>query len=88
MAEKEMKASEKLNKAYPDKEWTTENILELARNLLAEVGDLNGDAMYRLSMLAMESVEQGDEVRVALNKLRTGFWQAQGKESPETDTAL
>ena len=67
-----MSALDDLHNAVPG--LSTEKILKLGERILKEEGDLNGQMIYRLAMLATERRGQSAEVSAALGKMREDYF--------------
>jgi hypothetical protein len=83
-----MKAFEKLQDAAPGPEWTTDKIVELARDIIEEVGDLTDGAIYGLTMLAMHHDGQSSEVNDRLLTIREEHWRGEGKPVPQNEGTI
>lgn len=79
-----MKAKDELSHAKPGK--STAQIVDLAKRFLKEEGDLPGEAIYRLTMLALDTPEQSMEVDNLLHELRDTYFEQKDKKPPKLES--
>jgi hypothetical protein len=82
-----MTAVEKLSIATPGDEWDLKAIEGLAKELIDELGDLDGQVSYELGMLVTDP-DIEEEVSKKLYDLRAAHWKKLGKTPPELTLSI
>lgn len=77
-------ASKKLENAVPGPGWTLPKLTELAKELIVELGDLEGYEIYKLMQLSGDA-ETSLALPEVLVGIRNAYWAKKGETPPDLD---